>query len=343
MQSLESKGKMEQPTQAAKKLAKQIQAAEDKLGRYKTKMSELTAAGTAYGSDEWIKNQREIQKCTVEMEKLSRVKANLLNSKEAGQRPISLKSVIGGAAIKGFDGAIKGVGSGMKSLASGVIQKSSGAFSALIQKFSSGIPTLKRARSSFNGLGTSGKGLAGILKTVGMTAKFMFASFVIRGAINGAKQGFQNLAQYSGSTNSSISMLMSSLTQLKNSLAAAFAPILEVVAPILNSFVQMVIRAVNAVGQLIGALVLPVLLGYIVWLLKNQKKDRDANSKGTMLLLRTQLIEYHAKYMELGDIPSYAYQNFCEMYDAYHALGGNGMVTKMKQEIEELHIKRKGE
>lgn len=89
--------------------------------------------------------------------------------------------------------------------------------------------------------------------------------------------------------------------------------------------------------------VLPILLGYIVWLLKNQKKDRDANSKGTMLLLRTQLIEYHAKYMQLGDIPSYAYQNFCEMYDAYHALGGNGMVTKMKQEIEELHIKRKGE
>ena len=254
MQSLESKGKMEQPTQAAKKLAKQIQAAEDKLGRYKTKMSELTAAGTAYGSDEWIKNQREIQKCTVEMEKLSRVKTNLLNSKEAGQRPISLKSVIGGAAIKGFGGAIKGVGSGVKTLASGVIQKSSGAFGALIQKFSSGIPTLKRARSSFNGLGTSGKGLAGILKTVGMTAKFMFASFVIRGAINGAKQGFQNLAQYSGSTNSSISMLMSSLTQLKNSLAAAFAPILEVVAPILNSFVQMIIRAVNAVGQLIGAL-----------------------------------------------------------------------------------------
>lgn len=90
-------------------------------------------------------------------------------------------------------------------------------------------------------------------------------------------------------------------------------------------------------------IVLPPLLGYIVWLLKNQKKDRDANSKGTMLLLRTQLIEYHAKYMQLGDIPSYAYQNFCEMYDAYHALGGNGMVTKMKQEIEELHIKRKGE
>ena len=88
---------------------------------------------------------------------------------------------------------------------------------------------------------------------------------------------------------------------------------------------------------------LPIVLGYIVWLLKNQKKDRDANSKGPMLLLRVQMIEYHSKYMKMGDIPSYAYQNFCEMYEAYHELGGNGMVTKMKQEIEELHIKRKGE
>ena len=90
-------------------------------------------------------------------------------------------------------------------------------------------------------------------------------------------------------------------------------------------------------------IVLPVLLGYIVWLLKNQKRDRDANSKGTMLLLRVQLIEYHGKYTQLGNIPSYAYQNFCEMYEAYHELGGNGMVTKMKQEIDELHLKQKGE
>lgn len=45
--------------------------------------------------------------------------------------------------------------------------------------------------------------------------------------------------------------------------------------------------------------------------------------------------------MTKGDIPSYAYENFMEMYDAYHALGGNGMITKMKQEIEELHLKKK--
>ena len=88
-------------------------------------------------------------------------------------------------------------------------------------------------------------------------------------------------------------------------------------------------------------IILTALMGYIVWLLKNQKKDRDANGKGTMLLLRVQLIEYHDRYMAKGDIPSYAYENFMEMYDAYHELGGNGMVTKMKHEIEELHLKKK--
>lgn len=90
-------------------------------------------------------------------------------------------------------------------------------------------------------------------------------------------------------------------------------------------------------------IILTALMGYIVWLLKKQKRDRDANSKGTMLLLRVQLIEYHDKYMRIGEIPSYAYENFNEMYDAYHKLGGNGMVTKMKQEIEELHFKKKGQ
>ena len=88
----------------------------------------------------------------------------------------------------------------------------------------------------------------------------------------------------------------------------------------------------------IAIAVITPLLGYIVWLLKNQKKDRDANSQGTMMLLRVQLIEYHDKYMKLGEIPSYAYENFCEMYNAYHALGGNGMVTKMKQEIRRINI-----
>ena len=47
-------------------------------------------------------------------------------------------------------------------------------------------------------------------------------------------------------------------------------------------------------------IVLPIIvtafMGYVIWLLKNQKKDRDANSEGTKMLLMIKLIEYHDKY-----------------------------------------------
>lgn len=86
-------------------------------------------------------------------------------------------------------------------------------------------------------------------------------------------------------------------------------------------------------------IVLPAILGYLVWLLKNQKKDRDANSKGTMLLLRVQLIEYHEEWTERGYITKHGIENFTEMYNAYHALGGNGMVTHLLEEVKELPIK----
>lgn len=85
---------------------------------------------------------------------------------------------------------------------------------------------------------------------------------------------------------------------------------------------------------------LPILLGYIVWLLKRQKRDRDANGRGTMLLLRVQLIEYHDRYTREQHIPSYALENFIEMYEAYHDLGGNGMVTEMYKEVLELEIRK---
>ena len=84
---------------------------------------------------------------------------------------------------------------------------------------------------------------------------------------------------------------------------------------------------------------LPLLLGYIVWLLKKQKQDRDANSKGTMLLLRVQLIEYHEEWMRRGYVTKHGIENFLEMYNAYHALGGNGMVTHLLEEVNELPIK----
>lgn len=67
-------------------------------------------------------------------------------------------------------------------------------------------------------------------------------------------EGFKNLAQYSDSTNKSISVVMSALTQFKNSLSTAFTPILTSVAPILTQFVNMLSTAADYVARLTAAL-----------------------------------------------------------------------------------------
>ena len=73
--------------------------------------------------------------------------------------------------------------------------------------------------------------------------------------------------------------------------------------------------------------------------LKEERLNKDqAMQDGMMLLLKVQLIEYHDKYMSTGDIPTYVYDNFDEMYKCYETLGGNGMVKHMKESIDKLRI-----
>lgn len=91
-------------------------------------------------------------------------------------------------------------------------------------------------------------------KMLGMSILFSMVFQAISAVMTGVREGFENLAQYSTSTNRSLSMLMSSLTRLKNAFATAFAPILDVVAPILSRFIDMISMAVTAVGQLMAAL-----------------------------------------------------------------------------------------
>lgn len=77
--------------------------------------------------------------------------------------------------------------------------------------------------------------------------------------------------------------------------------------------------------------------------LRTTKKDeeqmkQEAISNGVLSLLKIQLIEYHDKYMTTGNIPTYVYDNFDEMFKAYEALGGNGMVKHMKEDIDRLRM-----
>ena len=103
---------------------------------------------------------------------------------------------------------------------------------------------------SLNKTGKSAKSAQfGIGKMLGTSILFSFVFQAINGAMNALASGFTNLAQYSNSTNRNISMLWSSLERLKNSLATAFAPILDVVAPILSKFIDMISTAASYVSM----------------------------------------------------------------------------------------------
>ncbi len=91
-------------------------------------------------------------------------------------------------------------------------------------------------------------------RMVGMSILYSTVFGMISKVNSGIMTGINNLAQYSSATNASISSMMSALTQLQNSLATAFAPILSVVAPILTAFMNMLSKAITYVGMLIAAL-----------------------------------------------------------------------------------------
>lgn len=133
-----------------------------------------------------------------------------------------------------------------------IIKKAGGAFSALLKKFSSGIPLIGRFHNSVNKSNHSfGAGLVNTLKySIGIRILFVLFNR-LRGAMSA---GFTNLAQYSESTNNSLSTLKSGLSQLKNSLATAFAPVLDVVVPILDTLIGYLVSAANAVAQFMAAL-----------------------------------------------------------------------------------------
>ena len=150
--------------------------------------------------------------------------------------------------------------SGITNRLSTVGQKASGAVKNLARNL------LQITKSAIiTGLKKIGAGILGIHKSankstisIGKMLKYLFGIRSLYTLFNKMRSalvdGFKNLVQYSGETNSAISSVMSALTQLKNSFATAFAPIVTTVAPYLVKFINLISECVTRVGMFIAAL-----------------------------------------------------------------------------------------
>ena len=91
-------------------------------------------------------------------------------------------------------------------------------------------------------------------RMLGMSLVFSTVFSALSAINNAIKEGSNNLVQYSSDYNKSISGIVSSLLYLKNAWAAAFAPIINVVAPYISAFIDMLANAMNKVAQFMAVL-----------------------------------------------------------------------------------------
>ena len=156
-----------------------------------------------------------------------------------GQIPVAAKrelSKIPGIVKSAFSSATRTVLNFGKSLGKGLADKA------------------KQAVSSLKGLGKSSNKVSQSILKLSNMFKLMLIRMAMRAAIQGVKEGMQNLVQYSDRANQSMSGLMTNMTYLKNSFAAAFAPILSYVAPVLNTLINLLATAVGYINQFFSAL-----------------------------------------------------------------------------------------
>lgn len=243
LKDLQDTGGASRQTDAYRDLTGEITRTEKKLQEYKDLRSSMLLDGSNLEESEaFRKNELAIQDATKRLREYNAEKVSMEKSGSDVKLSGQWKNATTGILSKSF--------AGMKSTLGQVtagIKTAGGAFASLIHRFRNGIPVFNRAKNAAGGLG-------GAFKTLGITAKFMLASFLISNSVRGAADGFKNLAKYSSSTNAELSSLMNSLNLLKNSLASAFSPVLSAIAPALDTLINYCVNAINAIGQLFAAL-----------------------------------------------------------------------------------------
>ena len=261
------------PADSMKNLDDQLDEIWAKMDKLQKKQAEMKSSGIAYVDPRSLSEyQSTASRLTVEEMRLDDMNNRLNTSfattemklKECGEEAARSSSKFSGLAesARRFAEKLKQSGiTGMKQklhelwqaldkLMSKFMQLASRAIVGGLQKISSGIFGIHKSANK------STLSLKKLMKYV-FGIRTLFALFNrIRSA---ATKGIQNLAQHdlltnTGKVNLSLSELQSALTQLKNSFATAFAPILTTVSPILVSFINLISQAVTRVGMLIAAL-----------------------------------------------------------------------------------------
>ena len=83
---------------------------------------------------------------------------------------------------------------------------------------------------------------------------------------------------------------------------------------------------------------LPILLGYVVWLLKEERTERKANTLGMKEVLGYMIDRWHEEFVLQGYVTTDQRNTFESAYKAYAANHGNGAREAKWNEIQKLRV-----
>jgi hypothetical protein len=122
----------------------------------------------------------------------------------------------------------------------------------------SGTSALDKIKDAFTkvrkGADDGNEGLTQFFASLKRIALYRAVRYVLKEITSAISEGMKNLAQYSESTNYALSQLTTVSSQLKNSIAASLAPMLEAATPVLLMLGQAAIQVCNAFNVLFSLL-----------------------------------------------------------------------------------------
>lgn len=83
---------------------------------------------------------------------------------------------------------------------------------------------------------------------------------------------------------------------------------------------------------------LPLILGYIIWFLKEERTERKANTMGMKEILGYMIDRWHEEFILQGYVTTDQRNTFEDVYKAYAANKGNGARKAKWEEVQRLHI-----
>ena len=94
---------------------------------------------------------------------------------------------------------------------------------------------------------------------------------------------------------------------------------------------------IESTVQTVINIIAGAVISYIFALYHTKKKENDALKAGLQALLRDRIIQAYNHYVQdRGWIPIYAKESIDACYRSYEALGDNGVIDNLMQQINEL-------